>query len=62
MKVVLFGATGMVGRGVLLECLRDDDVEQVVTIGRSAAGVSDPKVRRRSYRRIWRISPGSGIG
>jgi uncharacterized protein YbjT (DUF2867 family) len=44
MKVLLFGATGMVGRGVLLECLRDADIEQVVTIGRSPAGAADPKV------------------
>jgi len=27
MKVILFGATGMVGQGVLRECLRDDGVE-----------------------------------
>ncbi|HUN84891.1 MAG TPA: NAD(P)H-binding protein [Terracidiphilus sp.] len=45
MKVLLFGATGMVGQGVLLECLRDTDVEQVVTVGRSATEVRDLKVR-----------------
>lgn len=44
MKVLLFGATGMVGRGVLLECLRDPDVEQVMTIGRSATGAAAPKL------------------
>jgi uncharacterized protein YbjT (DUF2867 family) len=44
MKVLLFGATGMVGRGVLLECLRDPHVEQVITIGRSATGATDPKL------------------
>jgi len=38
MKVILFGATGMVGQGVLRECLRDDAVTQVLSIGRSAAG------------------------
>lgn len=37
MKVLIFGATGMVGQGVLLECLRDPTVEQVVTVGRNAA-------------------------
>ena len=35
MKVIIFGATGMVGQGVLLECLRSSDVELVVTVGRS---------------------------
>jgi len=38
MKVILFGASGMVGQGVLLECLHDPSVTQVLSIGRSAAG------------------------
>jgi saccharopine dehydrogenase-like NADP-dependent oxidoreductase len=38
MKVVLFGATGMVGQGVLRECLLDTDVEAVLLVGRSASG------------------------
>jgi uncharacterized protein YbjT (DUF2867 family) len=45
MKVVLFGATGMVGQGVLRECLRDDGVERVLAVGRSATGRTDPKLR-----------------
>jgi uncharacterized protein YbjT (DUF2867 family) len=45
MKALIFGATGMVGQGVLRECLRAPDVDLVVTIGRSATGVSDPKLR-----------------
>jgi uncharacterized protein YbjT (DUF2867 family) len=44
MKVLLFGGTGMVGRGVLRECLRDPDVESVLAVGRSAVGVLDPKL------------------
>jgi uncharacterized protein YbjT (DUF2867 family) len=44
MKVLLFGATGMVGQGVLLECLKDAGVEQVTTIGRSATAVRDGKL------------------
>jgi uncharacterized protein YbjT (DUF2867 family) len=43
MKVLLFGATGMVGQGVLRECLRAPDVTQVVCVGRSATGQTDPK-------------------
>jgi hypothetical protein len=35
-KVILLGATGMVGQGVLRECLLDPDVESVLTIGRNA--------------------------
>lgn len=34
MKVVLFGATGMIGSGMLLECIRDDRVESVLEVGR----------------------------
>jgi uncharacterized protein YbjT (DUF2867 family) len=37
-KVILFGATGMVGSGVLRECLLDPDVERVLSIGRSPTG------------------------
>ncbi|WP_348263493.1 epimerase [Telmatobacter sp. DSM 110680] len=44
-KVLIFGATGMIGRGVLLECLRDTNVELVVTVGRTAVGIKDGKVR-----------------
>jgi hypothetical protein len=36
-NVLLFGATGMVGQGVLRECLLAPDVERVQTVGRSAA-------------------------
>ncbi len=45
MKVIVFGATGMVGQGVLRECLLDPDVTQVLTIGRSATGQHHPKLR-----------------
>jgi uncharacterized protein YbjT (DUF2867 family) len=45
MKVLIFGATGMVGQGVLRECLRAPDVELVAGVGRSAIGARDPKLR-----------------
>lgn len=45
MKVVLFGATGMIGQGVLRECLLDSGIESVVTVGRSAPALSDSKLR-----------------
>ena len=50
MKVLIFGATGMVGQGVLLECLRDPAVEQVVTLGRTATGIDDAKLREIVHR------------
>lgn len=45
MKVIIFGATGMVGQGVLREALAASDVEQVLTVGRSATGQQHPKLR-----------------
>ena len=45
MKVILFGGSGMVGQGVLRECLIDPGVEAVLSVGRSPLGVADPKLR-----------------
>ena len=45
MNIILFGATGMVGQGVLHECLGDGSVDLVVAIGRSSTGLTHPKLR-----------------
>lgn len=45
MKVLLFGASGMVGQGVLRECLEDPDVSAVLAVGRSGTGRAHPKLR-----------------
>ncbi|WP_435207285.1 NAD-dependent epimerase/dehydratase family protein [Micromonospora sp. bgisy143] len=45
MRVVVFGATGMVGQGVLRECLLAEDVREVLTVGRRPTGQRDPKLR-----------------
>lgn len=45
MRVLIFGATGMVGQGVLRECLRDPDVETAMTVGRRVTGVHHPRIR-----------------
>jgi uncharacterized protein YbjT (DUF2867 family) len=50
MNVLLFGATGMVGQGVLRECLLDPDVERVQTVGRSPTGMHHPKLREIVHR------------
>jgi uncharacterized protein YbjT (DUF2867 family) len=44
-RVIVFGATGMVGTSVLRQCLLDPDVESVLSIGRKASGESHPKLR-----------------
>ena len=56
MKVVLFGGTGMIGQGVLRECLLDPDVEKVLTIGRGATGVQHPKLRELVHSDLWNYS------
>jgi len=45
MNVVLFGATGMVGHGVLLECLEATDVERVLAVVRRPADVEHSKLQ-----------------
>lgn len=45
MKLILFGATGMVGAGALREALNTPEVESVLTIGRRPCGVAHPKLR-----------------
>jgi uncharacterized protein YbjT (DUF2867 family) len=45
MRVVIFGATGMVGKGVLLECLDDARVEYVLLVSRHPTDIGHPKIR-----------------
>jgi len=45
MRVLLFGATGMVGQGVLRECLLAEDVERVTAVGRRSTGLQHAKLR-----------------
>jgi len=43
-KVIITGATGMVGEGVLLVCLRDPAIEKILIINRKSAGITHPKL------------------
>ena len=44
LSVIITGATGMVGEGVLYECLHHANVEKVLVITRNPTGYSDPKL------------------
>ena len=44
-KIIITGTTGMVGEGVLLECLEHPDVEEVLSIVRKSAGLQHPKLK-----------------
>jgi uncharacterized protein YbjT (DUF2867 family) len=52
MRVLIFGATGMLGQGVLRECLLDPGVEVVVTIGRTATGAQNPKLHEIAHKNM----------
>lgn len=45
MKVIVTGATGMVGKGVLLECLDHEQITEVLSISRRSLGMSHPKLK-----------------
>ena len=53
LNVILFGATGMIGQGVLRECLLDTDVTRVLTIGRTATGVKHAKLQEIVHPDLW---------
>lgn len=44
-KVIITGATGMVGEGVLLECLQNIQVSEVLSISRKPCGIKNPKLK-----------------
>lgn len=44
-KIIITGATGMVGKGVLLSCLKDASIEKIILISRRAVGISNPKIQ-----------------
>ena len=57
MKVLLFGATGMIGQGVMRECLLDPDVTSVVTVGRRPTGEKHPKVSELIHPDLAALAP-----
>ncbi|WIY03168.1 epimerase [Amycolatopsis mongoliensis] len=60
MRVVLFGATGMVGQGVLRECLLDERVEAVLAVGRSPVGTEHPKLTELLCEDLFTLEPITG--
>ena len=55
MRILLFGASGMVGQGVLRECLRADDVAEVVIVGRARLDVDHIKLRQLVIEDLFRL-------
>ncbi|KAB1075491.1 Rossmann-fold NAD(P)-binding domain-containing protein [Methylobacterium planeticum] len=57
MKLILFGATGMIGQGALREALRDPEIEAVLAIGRSLTGQRHPKLREIRHPDLFDLAP-----
>ena len=61
MNVLLLGATGMVGQGVLRECLLDSSIHRVVSLGRNALepspNTSSTKLHEIVHPDLWNLAP-----
>jgi uncharacterized protein YbjT (DUF2867 family) len=56
-KAIITGATGMVGEGVLLECLDHPDIEQIVVLNRKPLGRTHPKLREIIVKDFFALEP-----
>lgn len=56
-KTIITGATGMVGEGVLHECLDDENVEEILVINRKPCGVEHPKLKEILHSDFLNITP-----
>jgi len=55
-KVIVTGASGMVGEGVMYECLQQSDVEEVLVIGRRSCGHTHPKLKEIIHSDMYNLS------
>ncbi|MBA4058194.1 MAG: epimerase, partial [Marivirga sp.] len=55
-RAIITGATGMVGEGVLHECLLHPDVENVLVINRKSCGLTHPKLKEIIHQNFHDIS------
>ncbi len=57
MKVILFGSTGMIGQGVLSECLKDPRVKSVLVVNRQTCQVTHSKLKEIIHLNIFDLAP-----
>ena len=55
-KAIITGASGMVGEGVLHECLQHDDVEEILVVGRRSCGYVHPKLKEIVHADMYNLS------
>lgn len=56
-RVIITGASGMVGEGVLHECLKSDLVKEVLVLGRRTCGTTHPKLKELLHSNFHDLSP-----
>lgn len=56
-KAIITGTTGMVGRGVLLECLENPAVESVLVVNRSSINLTHPKLKEILHSDFYNLTP-----
>lgn len=57
MQIILTGATGMVGEGVLHECLLDPSINNILVLGRKSCGIVHPKLSEIIHKDFLHIEP-----
>ena len=55
-KAIITGASGMVGEGVLYECLQHKDVEEILVVGRRSCGYTHPKLKEIVHSDMYNLS------
>lgn len=56
MKIIITGTTGMVGEGVLLECIQNKDITEILSVSRKSCGIKNPKLKELLVPDFIRIS------
>ncbi|AEI47239.1 NAD-dependent epimerase/dehydratase family protein [Runella slithyformis] len=56
-RAIVTGATGMVGEGILHECLQSPEVEAVLIINRKPSGITHPKLKEIIHQDFFNLSP-----
>lgn len=57
LNIIVFGASGMVGEGVLIECLAHPEVQRVLVIGRRSCGHTHPKLTEIIHPNFFDLTP-----
>lgn len=56
-KIIITGATGMVGEGVLLDCLNNTEVSEILIVNRRSAGIVHPKLKEIIHTDFYNLTP-----